>query len=239
MRSGFFLLALVVLGLAACAPAPARALRQEAGVLDDPDAGYASEFFARRGVSLGVRASGASLGGDFDGDTTLSGPDTIFLSDADEALGYELVLGFLGEGSSVELGYTRREHEGDFEGFPGDVEYSAFTLRGLSYWRANSAVQPLGFLGFLFPLVDIEDGSSDGVATGNGKLREGFGFEAGTGLAWWLTPRLVLDLRASAVYQEFTRAEGVADDSEEIDDGVWAPSYGLSLGLAWVVGGPR
>lgn len=203
----------------------------------DPDADYRSEFFAKKGVSLGVRGTGTHLGGDFDGDTTLQGPDTIFLSDTEDALGYELVLGFAGAGTSFEISYTRTEYEGEFAGFPGDVEYRSFNVRGLNYWRANSALQPLAFVGFLFPLADIEDGSSDGVDTGNGKLRSGFGVEAGGGLAWWLTPRLVLDLRASAVYQEFARAEGVADDPEDIDDGVSAPSYGLSIGLAWVIGG--
>ena len=224
--------------LSACAAAPAmRPLRQDEPVLSDPDADYRSEFFGKKGVSLGVRGTGTHLGGDFDGDTTLQGPDTIFLSDTDDALGYELVLGFVGAGSAWEVSYARTEYEGDFAGFPGDVEYKSFNVRGINYWRANSAVQPMAFVGFLFPLADIEDGSSDGVNTGNGKLRSGFGLEGGAGVAWWLTPHLVLDLRANAVYQEFARAEGVADDSDEIDDPVSAPSYGLSIGLAWVIGG--
>lgn len=228
----------LVLALAPACAAPVREVRQEPAE-GDPDAHYRSEFFARKGVSLGVRGTGSHLGGDFDGDTTLDGPDTIFLSDTEDALGYELVLGFVGAGSAVELSYARTEYEGEFAGFPGDVEYKAFTVRGVNYWRANSAVQPLAFVGFLLPLADIEDGSSDGVDTGNGKLRSGFGLELGGGLAWRLTPRLALDLRASTVYQEFERAEGVADDAEDIDDGVSAPSFSLSIGLAWTVGGKR
>lgn len=226
--------------IAACAaPRERLALHQDVPAASDPDADYRSEFHGKTGLALGVRGLGTHLGGDFDGETTLVGPDTIFLSDVDDALGYELALGYRKEGTGWELAYARTYHEGDFAGFPGDVDYRAFTFRGLHYWRANSALQPFGLLGFVLPVADIEDGSSDGVATGNGKLREGFGLELGGGLAWWLTPRLVLDMRTSFVYQEFGRAEGVADDEDDIDDGVSAPSLGLGLGLTWVVGGPR
>jgi hypothetical protein len=222
--------------LSACAaPASRPAARQEELLQADPDAGYASEFYGRSGFTLGARAHGAWLGGDFDGETTLSGPDTIFLSDTDDGLGYELVAGYLDDGTAFELSYTRVEYEGEFGPFPGDVEYRAFGVRGLHYWRANSPVQPLAFLGLLFPLVDIDDGSSDGVAVGTGKLRSGFGLEAGGGVGCWLTRRLLLDLRGYFVYQEFTRAEGVNDDSEDIDDPVEAPEYGLTLGLTYVL----
>jgi len=203
----------------------------------DPDADYPSEFYARTGLLLGVRAHGALLGGDFDGDTTLTGPDTIFLSETDPGTGYELVIGGLSEGSSVEVSYTRIHYDGEFAGAPGDVSYRAFEIRGVNYWRANSAVQPLGFIGLLFPLADIEDGSREGGNVGTAKLRRGIGFELGGGLACWLTRRLALDLRASAVLNWFNQAEGVADDPAEIDEDVFAPSYGLSLGLCWVPGG--
>ena len=42
---------------------------------------------------------------------------------------------------------------------------------------------------------------------------------------------------AEDTYEIAAQAEGVADDPETIDDPVAAPSYGLSLGLAWVIGG--
>lgn len=235
MRAGALFLAS---GLAACAaPRERLMLQQDTPVASDPDAGYRSEFFGKRGLALGARALGTQLGGDFDGETTLDGPDTIFLSDVDDALGYEVSIGYRKEGSGFELAYARTEHEGDFAGFPGDVDYRAFTFRALHYWRANSEWQPFAALGLVFPLADIEDGSSDGPETGDAQLRGGFGLEVGGGLAWWLAPRLVLDLRTSFVYQEFSRAEGVADDEDEIDDPVSAPSLGLGLGLTWVIGG--
>jgi opacity protein-like surface antigen len=230
---------LVVLGslLAACANLSApRALIQDAPVPQDPDAEYASEFYGHPGIALGVRGHGAQLGGDFDGDTTLVGPrDSIFLPDTDTGLGYELVLNFMDEGAAFELGYTRVEHDGEFAGLDSDVEYRAFTARGLYYWRANSRLQPLAFIGLLYPLIDVQDGSSDGVAVGTAKLTTGFGVEGGVGLGWWLSRRLLLDLRAYAVYQEFERAEGVQDDAEDVDDAVEAPLYGLTLGLTYVL----
>ncbi|HEX6885980.1 MAG TPA: hypothetical protein VF530_21580 [Planctomycetota bacterium] len=237
MRAGALLL---VSWMAACvAPRERQVLHQDTRDVTDPDAGYRSAFYGKNGIALGVRGLGTRMGGDFDGDTTLVGPDTIFLSDVDDALGYELALGYRNEGTGWELAYARTYHEGDFAGFPGDVDYRAFTFRGLHYWRANSEWQPFGLVGFVLPLADIEDGSSLGPETGTAQLRGGFGLELGGGLACWLTPRLVLDLRTTFVYQEFSRAEGVADDEDEIDDGVSAPSLGLGLGLTWVLGGSR
>jgi len=49
---------------------------------------------------------------------------------------------------------------------------------------------------------------------------------------------LALDLRALTAYQSFDRAEGVANDSESIGNGVDGPSFGLSVGLTWVLGKP-
>jgi opacity protein-like surface antigen len=233
-RGGALLLGVL---LAGCTAAPLRSeVRQDEPAQVDPDAGYASEFYGSSGVGFGVRAHGAELGGDFDGETTLDGPrDSIFLPDTDDGRGYELVLSFQDEGTAFELGYTRIELDGDFAGFESDVEYRAFTARGLYYWRANSAVQPLAYLGLLYPLADIEDGSTDGPAVGTGKLTAGFGLEGGLGLGWWISHRLLLDLRAYGVWQEFGRAEGVHDDAEDIDDPVEAPIYGLTLGLTYVL----
>jgi opacity protein-like surface antigen len=232
-------LALLMLASTACAAAePLRGpgvrvdeAQMQAG---DPDADYPSEFFARRGFLIGVHAHGAQLGGDFDGETTLVGPDAIFLSDTDPGAGFEVVLGGMQEGSAFELGYTRVTLDGDFAGFEQDVSYRAFGVRGLQYWNANRPVQPLALVGLLVPLVDIDEGSSNGVVDGTGKLRSGFGIEVGGGVAWRLSRRVALELRARSVFQWFGSAEGVNDDNEEIDDDVYAPLYGLSIGLTWV-----
>jgi opacity protein-like surface antigen len=232
-------LALLVLASTACvAPEPPWGTALRAGDASmqvvDPDADYPSEFFAREGFLIGVHAHGAQLGGDFDGETTLVGPDTIFLSDTDPGAGFEVVLGGMQEGSAFELGYTRVTLDGDFAGFEQDVSYRAFGVRGLHYWNANRSVQPLALVGMLIPLVDIEDGSSNGVADGTARLRSGFGFEVGAGFAWRISRRLALELRARSVFQWFGSAEGVNDDEEEIDDDVYAPLYGLSLGFTWI-----
>jgi len=78
----------------------------------------------------------------------------------------------------------------------------------------------------------------EGLTRGDAKLSDGFGVDAGLGLAWWLGPHLALDLRALTAYQSFDRAEGVANDSESIGNGVDGPSFGLSVGLTWVLGKP-
>ncbi len=232
MRFGFACLGILV---CACAAEPRRSAAQDALVPGDPDAHYRSEFYGHSGFGLGVRGIGSRLGGDFDGDTTLSGPDTIFLSDLDDSLGYELVFAIFDEGTAFEFGYTRTDYEGDFAGFPGDVDHRAFGVRAIHYWRANERLQPLAYLGFFVPWAEIEDGSENGPAIGDAQLTSGFGGEVGGGLVWWLSRRLALDLRAHALYEEFARAEGVADDEDQIDDPVSVTGVGMSLGLTWVI----
>lgn len=234
-------LALLVLVSASCAATESprwAAIRAQEGPaqVTDPDADYPSEFYARRGLLIGVHGHGAQLGGDFDGDTTLVGPDTIFLSETDPGTGYELVLGGMLEGEAFEISYTRVELDGEFEGFSGDVSYRAFGARGLHYWNANRPLQPLAFIGLVVPLVDIDEGSSNGLVDGTAKLRSGIGIELGGGVAWRISRRLAFELRARSVFQGFGSAEGVNDDQEEIDDAVYAPLYGVSLGFTWVPG---
>lgn len=119
-------LALLVLASTSCVAAeplrgPAIRSAEPFAQAGDPDADYPSEFFARKGFLIGVHGHGAQLGGDFDGATTLVGPDTIFLSDTDPGAGFEVVLGGMKEGSAFELDYTRVELDGDFAGFEQDV----------------------------------------------------------------------------------------------------------------------
>src|SRR5262245_9614672 len=61
----------------AAATEPASASTQER----DPDAGYRAGFYARDGYYVGARYLQSRLGGDFDGNTVLSGPDTIVVPD--------------------------------------------------------------------------------------------------------------------------------------------------------------
>lgn len=236
-------LGILLLALVAAACAPSRALRSLASSggparqAEDPDAGYRSEFYSRQGFHVAVRGHGARLWGDFDGDTALVGPDTIFIPDADEGTGYELAVGGMKEGDAYRLTYTRIDHDGSIGGADADVEYRAIGLEIVHYMRANEPVQPLFSLGLVYPFVDLEDASTDGVVVGDAKLRSGFGLSLGGGVAWWLTRGLALDLRAQYVLQWFYEAEGVAGDEDDVDDGVDASSYGISLGLTWVLGG--
>jgi opacity protein-like surface antigen len=202
----------------------------------DPDAGYNPDFYAKSGVYLSGRAHWSTLGGDFDGDTLLaSGSDVIAVPDANDGYGYELALGWMSEGWAMELSYTSIVYEGSIGAADSDVDYGAITWNGMRYLRANEPIQPYLMIGFLFSWAELEDASTDGATTGDAELDYGFGIDGGVGLAWWLSHDLALDLRALAVYQEFDEAEGVSA-SGTIDDPIEGPSYGISLGLTWVLG---
>jgi hypothetical protein len=211
--------------------APARTLLQE-----DPDAHYRAGFFAANGLYLSCRTHWSLLGGDFDGDTTLVGPDTIFVPDADDGIGYELALGWMTRGWAMEVSYSRITYDGSIGAASADIEYQAISLNGLHYLRANEALEPYFLVGLVFPWADLDDASSFGGPLGDAELTNGFGLDAGLGLSWWFGPHLALDLRSLFTYQTFEEAEGVSGDSGSIDDGVEGPSFSLSLGLTWAFG---
>lgn len=202
----------------------------------DPDAHYRAGFLAASGLYLSTRAHWSQLGGDFDGDTVLTGPDTIFVPDADDGLGYEVALGWMSKGWAMELSYTRIDYDGSIGSAPADIEYQAISWNGMRYLRANEPLQPCLLVGLVFPWMDLEDASSFGGPFGDAELSNGFGIQAGLGLAWWFGPHLALDLRSTAAYQVFEEAEGVSGDSGSIDDGVEGWSFGLSLGLTFGFG---
>jgi hypothetical protein len=240
---GVLLLALVLgsgcagAGLARAAEVvAAESPRQE----PDPDAGYRSEFYAAKGVYLGARGHWSHLEGDFDGDTALVGfLDTIFLPDAEDDFGYELALGWLSEGWGMELTYSRITYDGELGGASADVESQAISWNGLRYLRGNEPLQPYFLFGFSFPWMDLEDASTDGAVVGDAELSNGLGLNLGLGLAWWLGHHLATDIRGTYTYQSFGEAEGVAGDSDDIDDAVEGHVFGLSIGLTWVVGKSR
>lgn len=211
---------------------------QQPLLIPDPDAGYRADFFAAKGVYIGARGHWSSLGGDFDGETALVGPDRIDIPEADDGYGYELALGWLSEGWAMELSYTNIYYEGSIGAQESDIDYYAVTWNVLHYLRGNESVQPYFLFGLLYSWADLEDASTLGLTTGDAHLSGGFGIDAGLGVAWWLSSHLALDVRALGVYQSFEQAEGVGNDSESINDGIEGPSFGLSVGLTYVLGNP-
>lgn len=199
----------------------------------DPDAGYRAEFFAAEGIYLGARGHWSTLGGDFDGDTTLvSAADTIEIPDADYGTGYELALGWLSRGWAMELTYSRIAYDGTIPGADADIDYQSISWNFLRYLRGNEPLQPYFVLGFVFPWMELENASLGQDA----ELESGLGTDLGLGLAWWFGPHLAFDVRGQYTYQFFEEAEG-ANSSGTIDDAVYSSGFGLSFGLTLVIGG--
>ncbi len=199
-----------------------------------PDRDYEPDFRTKRGLLVQVRRHGMWLGGDFDGRTSLTGPDVITLSDTDAGQGYELGLGAVAKGDQFLLTYRQLDFDGTIGALDADVNYRAFALQVARSFRANEPVQPYVLLEFLYALADLDDASTSGMSVGDAKLRDGFGLGLGAGVAWWFRDDLALDLRAHVDHIGFSSAEGVSGNEGDIDDDVNVSSYGLSLGLSWV-----
>ncbi len=219
------LLPSVVFALTACVGTSS--VRSWTGPEDDPDANYNSEWVLERAFRFGVRAHQSELGGDFDGNTVILGPDETTVPDAGEGDGYEIMLGGISEGTGFEFSYTRLNYD--------DVQYENIALNGLYFLRPNERLQPYFLLGVLFPWARLDDASTDGVVFGDGKLRGGLGLQVGVGLSWFVSTAIALDVRAQYVFQEFTEAEGVLGIEGDIDDGIFGDSLSVSAGLTFSI----
>jgi hypothetical protein len=144
----------------------------------DPDANYRPEFYAKSGFYFTGRGHWSDLGGDFNGDTTLVGPDTIFHPEANEGYGYEvrpgLALGRLGDGVHVQQHRLRR----DDRALDAETQIEAVNWNFVRYLRGNEELQPYWMLGLTFPWADLKNASTDGVVVGDASCAAASGFDS-------------------------------------------------------------
>jgi hypothetical protein len=190
-------------------PAPSQAVRAP----DDPDAGYASEFYGRSGVALGARVHGAHLGGDFDGETTTqrSGHD-LPLRRRRRMRATELVLGILHDAAAFRVRLHAHRARGRVRGVsPATSSIAPSRCARSSTGARTSPVQPLALLR---TSCTRSPTSRTARATASrsapASCAPASAWRSAPASGWWLSRRLLLDLRAYYVYQEFARAEGVA-----------------------------
>lgn len=226
------------LALAACA-GPALA-----GEVSDPPVATPAHqaptqeagFHAREGFTLELHGAWAQLGGDFDGDTALSGAtDTIFIPDADDGTGFGLAFGRRWERYALELAFTHTGHDGSIAGSSGgDVAYDVLAVNGRWFFRTEHRLQPFLLGGLGVAMATLEDASTSGASVGDADLT-GLEVAVGGGLEHYLSERWSLGLRVFYRQAFFDTAEGVAGDEASIDESVDGGGVALTFGAAFTL----
>jgi opacity protein-like surface antigen len=201
-----------------------------------PLATQTSAFTTPGGVYFDLYATWAQLGGDFDGDTVLTGAtDTIEIPDADDGAGVGLAIGYRWDQVALELAFTALEFDGTLSvATGGEVYYGALELNGRYFFRVQERFQPFLQAGLGVAVANLEDSSTGASGTGDGDLYGGV-LNAGAGAEYYLTEHFSLGFRALYRYTSFTEAEGVDGDEGEIDDEVEAGGVALELGITFTL----
>jgi opacity protein-like surface antigen len=197
-------------------------------------------FQAKQGIYIGAALVGASLNGDFDGDSVLVSPDfAVLLPEADPGLGGQFSVGYRFEANAIELAVMFSSLDGVFH-FPapigdasGDLDLLTVAFDWKHYFRTDERLQPFFLLGLNFEQVTVVDGGlSSGGAVGDGTL-DGIGADLGGGASYYFTPQLSLNLQGVYRLDWMITAEGPDGDSETIDSDLSGSGWTLGLGVSF------
>jgi hypothetical protein len=193
-------------------------------------------LYAKTGIYVGLSLPYNNIEGDFNGDTALVGAsDIILVPSIENGFGFGISLGVTSGQFAGEINYLRTTHDGNFQGAKGDVEYNLVNLDGKYYFLAHKRVQPYLLMGLSFPWLTIVDGSatlSPTPSVGDATLN-GIGLNLGTGIAYYLHPRI--SINAGIIYRPllYTRAEGVVGEGE-LEDTIDGSGFNFSVGIAYI-----
>lgn len=190
----------------------------------------------RDGYYFELHGAWAQLGGDFDGNTALTGSsDTIVVPDAGSGTGFGLAFGRRWGQQAVELSFTQTQHDGSISGFPGgDVTYDAVDVDWRYFFRPEEQLQPFFQAGIGAAFATLEDSSTDGVSFGDADL-SGVELGLGGGAEYYLSEHWSIGVRALYRYAFFDTAKGVAGDEGTIDNTVDSGGLVLLFGASFTL----
>ncbi len=190
-------------------------------------------YYAKTGFYVGLSLPYNNISGDFNGDTVLVGPsDIIIVPKIEDDYGFGILLGVTSGQGAGELSYLRTTHDASFLGGKGEVEYNMVNIDGKYYFLAHARVQPYLLLGLSFPWLIIKDGSASSSAVGDATFT-GIGFNLGTGIAYYLHPRVSINAGINYKPLWYTRAEGVVGEGK-LEDAIDGSGFNFNVGMTYI-----
>jgi hypothetical protein len=206
------------------------ALSSECRALDGP--------YAKQGIYFGLTGNYNTVGNDFDGKTVEGSYDEVVaVPKIDNAYGFGVVLGSRKQNGAVELSYVRSQHDSTFSGYSlGDVTYNTINLDGKYYFLSNKPVQPFILFGICFPWLKVENSS---VSTEDYETLEsgdatfyGIGLNLGTGIAYYLNPRIAITGGITYRFNVYTGLSG-EQTSGDLDESLFGGGANINFGITY------
>lgn len=189
---------------------------------------------------ISLSGSYQSLGGDFDGETILSGTQDIFLvPEVEAALGIGGKLGFRTDQVGLELSFHRGKHDASWVGAGGEAILTLWSLNLQYYFFDEKALQPFLQVGWSpVTALRVRDAAaqvttmeiSDAIFIS--KLGN---FNAGAGVAYYVSPKIFLYLTALYYRLGYGSIESEAERvALELEEDLLASEFHLQFGIAYV-----
>jgi opacity protein-like surface antigen len=200
-----------------------------------------SEFEPETGPFIGASYVVASIGGDFDGNSTFvasNGTETAIVPKISTGDGGRLAAGWRWTRGAVEFAYQQTRHDGEFRGLSGfDVTCHSAEVDGRfylpSFW---DRLKPSIVAGILIPWLDVKNGATGlngaGQTVTETATYYGAGLNVGLGTEFYVTRHWSIDLLATWRWMDFSDLSGVHTDSS-LDRDVYANGYVVGIGTSW------
>jgi hypothetical protein len=195
-------------------------------------------FYAKQGFYLGVTGNYNTIGGDFDGKTVEgSFNEVVAVPKVDDALGVGIVLGYRAQKGAIELSYVRSQHDTTFLGYPlGDATYNTINVDGKYFFNSDQPLQPFLLLGMCFPWLKVKNSSVSSedfetLQSGDATFY-GIGLNLGTGIAYYLNPRVAITGGITYRLNAYTGISGEVT-SGKLDENLFGGGANINFGITY------
>lgn len=170
------------------------------------------------------------LGGDFDGKMFFYDyTEAIAVPKVDPGFGFEVTLGIRSGHFGLEIFLNYAGSDGTFGNASYDVQRIQLGVGGKFFPLPEQILQPFFSAGIGAEFLVVKDGSVNSLSERGDATFSGIDFRIGGGLAYYITSRFAVNLKAEFVHATFNEAEGVEGVKKTISPSLKAP--GLACGV--------
>lgn len=199
------------------------------------------EFQPETGPFVGASYVVATIGGDFDGNSTFlstGGNERAIVPKISTGDGGRVAAGWRWTRGAVEFAFQETRHDGEFRGTSGfDVTSYSAEIDGRfylpSFW---DRLKPSIVAGIVIPWLDVHNGASGTNVFGQPETGTatyyGTGFQIGLGAELYLTRHWSLDLLGAYRWLDFDSLSGIHTDST-LDHDIWGNGWLVGIGTSW------